>query len=219
MMLEEFYNHLVSSRKLHVEQVLEGFEIILGWETRNKYRILDQDRRPLAYAAEKSSGILGSVVRQFFGHWRAFKIVMFNELKQPMLEMDFPFRFIFKTMHLRRMDGVLIGTVERRFAFFSKKFDVLDAQGRVQARINSSFFKWWTFEFKFGPRKLGTLQKKWSGALSEIFTDKDNFVVTFTDPDLSPELKALMLATSLIVDIVYFENNQGKKSLMNVFDG
>lgn len=74
----------------------------------------------------------------------------------------------------------------------------------------------WTFNFHHGPRKLGNVQKVWAGVLGEFFTDKDNFEVNFDDPNLSPELKTLMLATCLMVDVVYFENNH-KTSIVDNF--
>jgi hypothetical protein len=75
------------------------------------------------------------------------------------------------------------------------------------ARINSSFFHFWTFEFFDRARSLGKIQKKWSGALTELFSHKDNFVISFR-PGLWPDLQVLLLAACLMVDIVYFENNK-----------
>ena len=50
---------------LYINQKLEMAEWI-GFETRNKYQILDQQQRPLAYAAEQGHGIFQQIFRQFF---------------------------------------------------------------------------------------------------------------------------------------------------------
>ncbi len=213
--MNDFKQNLENSKLLHVQQVWEGFEIILGWESRNKYRILDENLNPLAFAAEQSSGLGGTILRQILGHWRSFKVTIFNEEKQKVFDLNFPFRWFFKTMILTDADGRSVGRLEQRLAFFRKKFDVYDKENRLVAKINSSFFKFWTFEFFDGGRSLGKIQKKWSGMLGEIFTDKDNFVVSFT-PMANPETKALMLATCLMVDIIYFENNQGAGSILDM---
>lgn len=213
--MNDFKEHLKESKLLHVQQVWEGFEIVLGWESRNKYRILDEKQNPVGFAAEQSSGLGGTILRQVFGHWRSFKVTIFNQQKQKVFDLNFPFRWFFKTLILTDADGREIGHLEERFAIFRKKFDVYDNQKRVVARINSSFFKFWTFEFFDHGRSLGKIQKKWSGMLGEIFTDKDNFVVTFT-PMTNPDTKALMLATCLMVDIIYFENNQGGGSILDL---
>lgn len=213
--MNDFKEHLKESKLLHVQQVWEGFEIVLGWESRNKYRILDENQNAVGFAAEQSSGFGGTIMRQVFGHWRSFKVTIFNQQKQKVFDLNFPFRWFFKTLILTDADGREIGHLEERFAIFRKKFDVYDNQRRVVAKINSSFFKFWTFEFFDHGRSLGKIQKKWSGMLGEIFTDKDNFVVTFT-PMTNPDTKALMLATCLMVDIIYFENNQGGGSILDM---
>lgn len=203
--IQVFENHLQSLRRLHVQQVWEGFEIVLGWETRNKYRILDEHSRPVAFAAEQSKGIGAALMRQFMGHWRPFEVAIFNENRERMYTLDLPFRWFFKTMFVKTAEGKHLGKLQQRFAIFRKKFDVYNAQGRLVAQINSSFFRFWTFEFYHQGRKLGTIQKKWSGMLGEFFTDKDNFVISYADPSLDPDTKTVMMATCLMVDIIYFE--------------
>lgn len=214
--MNELQQHISTSKILHVQQVWEGFEIVFGFETRNKYKILDENLKPLAFAAEQSTGLLGTIIRQFLGHWRSFKVVIYNENREEEYLLDFPFRWFFKTLFLSDIRGNRIGYLQQRFAIFRKKFDVYDQRGHLIAKINSSFFKFWTFEFFDGNRSLGKIQKKWSGVLGEFFTDKDNFIISYKDPNLNHEVKVLMVATCLMVDIIYFENNQGSnKSVLN----
>jgi len=200
-----FEKHLSECRLLHVQQVWEGFEVVLGFETRNKYKILDENKRPVAFAAEESKGLSGFLFRQFLGHWRTFKVSIYDENQQKIYALNFPFRWFFKTLIVTDVKGKRLGHLQERFAIFRKKFDVYDSNNKVVARINSSFFRFWTFEFKRSTRSIGKIQKKWSGAISELFTDRDNFVMTYTDKTLPTETKALMLATCIMVDIIYFE--------------
>ncbi len=39
-----------------IRQIREKLEIFTGWETANKYSILDEEGRPLGYAAEREGG-------------------------------------------------------------------------------------------------------------------------------------------------------------------
>lgn len=215
-MKTKFEETLLASKKLHVQQVMEGFEILLGYETRNKYRIFDEEMNPIAFAAEASKGLGAALMRGLLKHWRTFEIEIFSQNRELMYRAKFPFRWFFKTLYLENSDGALMGHLQERFALFYKKFDVFDANGRMIAQINSPLFKMWTFEFSKNERKIGTIQKKWSGALTEIFSDKDNFIVSYARPDLNVETKALMMATCLMIDIVYFENNQGAGSVMDL---
>ncbi len=204
--MSDILQRLQNCQNLHVRQVREPFEF-LGFETRNKYRILDDQGASLLYAAEEASGLGGTLLRQFLGHWRSFTVVVFDEDRRPQFHLHFPFRWFFKTLIVTDDKGQTLGTLEQRFAIFRKKFDLLDPRGRTLARINSSFFRFWTFEFFLRGQSLGKIQKKWSGGLTELFTDKDNFVVSYR-PGLSAETQVLMLATCIMVDIIYFENNK-----------
>ena len=56
-----------------------------------------------------------------------------------------------------------------------------------------------------GCRSTALIEKKWSGLLTEMFTDKDNFRVAFLDPGLSAEQRMLVLAAAVFVDLQYFE--------------
>lgn len=211
-MSNQFLQSLRDAEYLHVQQIYEGWEL-LGLETRNKYRILDQEQKPIAYAAEVSTGFLGTLLRMFLKHWRSFEVHIFDNDRNLVFKARFPFRWFFKSFFLQDASGKQLGELRERFGIFYKKFDLLDPFGREVATIRSPLFKLWTFDVKRNNHKLGSIQKKWSGALSEIFTDKDNFVVNFDHKDLELSLKAFLLATTLMVDIVYFENNQGASLL------
>lgn len=202
--MNDVIEKLSSASLLHVQQVFEAWEFI-GIETRNKYKILDENNRPFAFAAEKSTGLGGALLRHFLGHWRSFEITIFNEDKRPICNLRFPFRFFLKTLEVSGVEGESIGRIEQRFSLFRKKFEVSDPHGLLIAEINSGFLKFWTFEFFDKGKSLGKISKKWSGGLSELFTDKDNFVVTFEDSALDYRKKLLMLSTSLMVDLIYFE--------------
>lgn len=208
--MPDFLEKLSQSQILHVRQIHEPWELI-GFETRNKYSVLDEEGRDLAFCAEQSTGWGGRVLRQVFGHWRSFKVLIFDDQKVPLFQLDFPFRWFFKTLFIKSHEGRIVGKLQQRFSFFRKKFDILDPYGRLIASINSPFFKIWTFEFFDRGKSLGKIEKKWSGSLSEIFTDKDNFVIVF-NPRITSEMKILMLATCIMVDIIYFENNKVKVS-------
>lgn len=209
--MSEFIQRLVEADMLQVKQVMEGLELI-GLETRNKYKI-HAGNLDVAFAAEQSTGFGGTILRQILGHWRSFSVTIFDEKRAPIFKLDFPFRWFFKTLFVTDTQGRKVGHLQQRFAIFRKKFDVFDANGMLVAKINSSFFRFWTFEFEDKGRVIGKIQKQWAGILSEAFTDKDNFVISFKNPNLTTDMKVLMLSTCLLVDIIYFENNKA-----SVFD-
>jgi uncharacterized protein YxjI len=189
--------------ELYVRQKRELAEFF-GFETRNKYAISTPDRREVFYAAEQRSGLLGMLALYFLGHWRRFDIAFFDANRQEAFRAHHPFRFFFQRLEVSS-GGRVIGALQQRFAFFTKRFDVLDANGNVILEMKSGLLKLWTFPFFRGEQQVAVIEKKWSGVLSEMFTDKDNFRVGFQDPSLSMDQRMLVLAAAVFVDLQYFE--------------
>ncbi len=196
------------AKKLYVKQVFELGEVF-GFETRNKYRVQDEHGRPIGFIAEQQKGLLGLILRQFLGHWRRFDIHFFDQNKTSLWIARHPFRWYFARLELSEASGKCIGAIERRFAFFSKRFVIEDANGTVILSVNSPFWKIWTFPFvsERGPvyGEVARVSKKWSGVGYEIFTDRDNFLVEFLDETLSEETRSLVLAASVYIDLMFFE--------------
>ncbi|OQW53747.1 MAG: hypothetical protein A4S09_06785 [Proteobacteria bacterium SG_bin7] len=200
---------LSTHRNLIVRQVFEVAEWF-GFETRNKYEILDEHKTPVAYAAEQQKGFFGWLLRQFLGHWRSFDIHIYNSQRQLSMTAHHPFRFIFQRLEVKDNMGRYLGCIQQRFSLISKRFDVQNARGMVVMEVASPIWRIWTFEFFHGSQVVAAIRKKWSGVFSEMFTDRDNFLVEFNDPTLSTDEKQLVLAAAIFVDLKYFENKAGK---------
>ena len=71
--------------------------------------------------------------------------------------------------------------------------------------VSSPIWKIWTFPFMRHEREVAKIEKKWSGFLSEAFTDKDKFLVSYNDQSLSEDERKVILAASIFVDLQYFE--------------
>jgi uncharacterized protein YxjI len=142
----------------------------------------------------------------FLGHWRTFEIHVFDPNRTLWFKALHPFRFFFQRLDVAMADGRVVGAIQQRFALFSKRFDVIAASGQVVLTVKSPLWKPWTFTFTSasGPTELAMVQKKWSGTLTEVFTDADRFRVSFR-PELPLDERVLVLAAALFVDLVYFE--------------
>lgn len=177
---------------------------LAGFETRNKYEILTSAGRPFAFAAEQSKGFAGMVLRYFFGHWRSFEIHFFSPSRQEILVAKHPFRFFFQRLEVFDPQRKFIGMIRQRFGILYKKFDVEDEHGRLIMKMESPLWRLWTFPFLRRGVQVGSVQKRWSGALSEIFTDRDNFAIEFT-PQLTQAERQLIMASAILIDLQYFE--------------
>ena len=184
---------------------------LLGFETRNKYRVSDEQGQEIGFAAEQQKGFLGFILRQVLGHWRTFEIHFFSSHREPIFKAVHPFRLFFQRLEVFSPDGQRIGAIQQRFSILSKKFDVEDSTGQVVMSVKSPIWKIWQFPF-FQAGHLGSevhqkaiIQKKWSGLLNEMFTDKDKFLVEFNDQAMEENMKRVLLAAAIFVDLIYFE--------------
>lgn len=190
--------------KLLVHQVHEVAELF-GFETRNKYEILDESGRQVAWAAEQQKGFLGFLLRHFLGHWRSFTIQIFDAQRRPVILAQHPFRFFFQRLEVFDSAGRKVGAIQQRFSILSKRFDVQNERGMTVFEVASPIWRIWTFTFLHAGRPVATVAKRWSGALFELFTDKDKFLVDFSDGSLKESERSLILAAALFIDLQYFE--------------
>jgi uncharacterized protein YxjI len=196
---------LEQSREILVRQRKELAEIVLNFETRNKYEILSQDGQLLGFAAEQGKGWLAVLARQFFGHWRTFDLHIFDAARNLIWVATHPFRWLFQRLELRDATGGFVGAIQQRFGLLYKRFDVEAGGGRVVLTMAAPRWRLWTFPFLRHGREVACVHKKWSGVLKEAFTDADNFRIAFSSVELSPTERALILAAALFIDLLYFE--------------
>jgi uncharacterized protein YxjI len=198
--------HLERAQELFVVQRRELAELF-GFETRNKYSI-ELGETQLFFAAEQGKGGLAVLARQFLGHFRRFEIAFFDSARAPVMRAIQPFRWILQRLEVALESGRPLGALQQRFSIFYKRFDVLDANGRVTMQVASPFFRPWTFSFQRDGREVARIEKKWSGLLREMFTDADRFRVVFVD-SLDRDERLLLLAAAIFIDLRYFEKTAG----------
>ena len=195
--LSKHQNLLVKQR----HEIAEFF----GFESRNKYQVSDAQGQPILFAAEQSKGFFGFLMRYFLGHWRTFEVFFFNPQRHLVFQAKHPFRFYFKRFEIYDASGRFLGALQKRFSIFSKRFDVEDHRGMAIMEVSSPIWKIWTFPFKQNGKEVASIKKKWSGIFSEAFTDKDNFMVEFTEQNLRNEERQVIVAAAIFVDMMYFE--------------
>jgi hypothetical protein len=199
-----FLQTLASADAIYVSQKFELAEIF-GFETRNRYVIKTDDGQQFGYCAEPKVGFLDAIMRQFLGHWRVFNIVGTDMNNQQVFRAHHPFRWFFQRLDVFGAGDRPLGSLQQRFAWFTKQFDLLDTRGRVVMTMTSPLWKIWTFPIKKDNRDVSVIEKKWSGFSKELFTDADNFRVRFTDLKLTSDERLLLLASAVFIDLLYFE--------------
>lgn len=194
----------------YVHQMREWTEIITGFETRNKYKILDEKGTELGFIAEQRQGLLNTLFRFMLRSHRPMHIKVWNHLRSEVLDIERPFYWLFSDMQIESEKQV-IGHVRQRFSFIYKKYDLIDRSGKPFAFVRAPFWRLWTFPIlDFHNQEKGVITKKWGGFMREVFTDEDKFKVEFKS--FNSEQKAIIFAAAISIDLDYFEENHSNSS-------
>jgi len=187
---------------LVISQKKEWGEILTGFETKNKYVVLDSSGNELYVAVEEGGSML---LRWFLKAWRPFEIHIRKFDQKPVIRVVRPFRFYFHELYIYGENEILLGTIKRNFAILRRIYSVLDSSGKKIFQLFGPILHPWTFEIKDELKEHGKITKKWSGLMKEGFTDADNFGVTFPR-NWTIEQKAIFLGAVFLIDFVHFEN-------------
>jgi hypothetical protein len=196
---------LQGAHALMVKQHVEHLEVISGIETENRYTVYaDNGGNVPLFECEESSGFMQ---RWFLGSSRPFTLrIMSASDRRPFLTVQRPWRFYYHSISVTDADSRVIGTVTRKLSLCTRQYVVTDSAGHEAFRVSGPLFNPWTFNITQGGAQVGEISKKFSGVMQEMFTDADNFGVTF-HREMPLEVKSLVLATVFLIDFMYFEDN------------
>ena len=209
----EFQSLLGSGSEVFIRQRKEWVEILVDWETKNQYEILDAEGNELGSVVEKAGGLFDAMRRGFLRSHRPLEIGVFDRTRAQVLSLARPFFFLFSSLSVSGPHGAAIGRVERRFGVLYKRYDLLDSLGHRFAQISSPRWRLWTFPIEGANGIKANISKKWGGGLREIFSDADTFRIEFGLGGWSEEQRAVILAAAIAIDFDFFENNQGSEGL------
>jgi uncharacterized protein YxjI len=201
--------NLAQANSLIIRQQKEWGEILTGFETKNKYEVVDHFNNPLLEVQEEGGSALTTITRLFLKALRPFTMHLFSPQGAGLFKLTRPFRFYFHELDVSQSNGAPLGKIKRRFAILRRIYSVVDRNGNEIFELFGPLLHPWTFQIKKGGQELGKITKKWSGLVKESFTDADNFGITFPNGiDLSQ--KAVLLGAVFLIDFIHFENS-GKK--------
>ena len=194
-------------QRVMVRQKKEWGEILVGFESKNKFELSDDQGNQLGFAAEEGGGFGAMLGRQVVGQCRRATIHIYDTDGNKLGRGEKPFRWFFQRMEV--FDGdQKIGAVERKFTWLNRRLMVENAAGEEVMEIVGPFFLLGrgTFRLMFQGQEVGKISKKWGGALREMFTDADTFGVECA-PHVPDEIRKILLVATFLIDFTYFENN------------
>ena len=119
-----------------IKQSKEFIEILSGFETTNKYAILDQSGKKIAYMAEVSKGFWCYILRQLLKGARPIEIIVWNNDGKEILLFKSPFRWFFSQMTILAQ-GLKIGLLRYRFSLFHRFYEI-ESKGALLGQIKGS---------------------------------------------------------------------------------
>jgi len=213
---------VVGARRLAIKQVKEWSEILVGYEARNRYEVVDEFGTLLALVAEEGGGFGRWVGRQALGHCRRATLHVLDPSGVEIARIEKPFRWYFHEVSLVE-DGRPLGTVVRRLTLTTTRFAVLGPEHTELISIERGYFDHFrfrgTFRVRLGELDVAVIRKEWRGILAEAFTDADRFAIEYTADDLMPVVKKLLFAATFLIDFTCFENNTRRGGVIEVLGG
>jgi uncharacterized protein YxjI len=102
--------------------------------------------------------------------------------------------------------GNCIGTIQQKFKLIKPSFKIFNNSGMILAEISGDW-KAWNFVIKDSSNvQIGSISKKWAGAMKELFTSADKYNVSI-DPNYSnKENKIAILSGAITIDMVLKES-------------
>jgi len=205
--------YLTQIDQLLVHQKVELLEIVTSFDTENKYHIKNTLGQPI-YSAQEESDCCS---RLFCGPIRPFDMKIVDNFGKEVIHLNRPlacgmccFPHCLQRIEVSAPPGTVIGTVEQEWSIWRPKFAIKDVSGQTVLQIEGplcTFSLCGDVEFRVlgsdGMSQIGKISKQWSGLARELFTDTDNFGISFP-MDLDVKLKALLLGTCFLIVMICF---------------
>lgn len=205
----------MNASSFHVKQKVELLEVLVGWETPNKYTVKDQAGNKIFYVGEES----GCCPRQLCAGMRPFTLTVKDPVGNNILVYDRALDcgccfglFCPDSLTVSTPNGQKLGSVQEQCSLLYPKFNLKDAAGNTVLKIEGPLCPMslgcGQVVFRVTNKNgvsVGTISKEWSGVVRELFTDADYFSISFP-PDLDPSMKAVCLGALFLIDFEYFES-------------
>ncbi len=113
--------------------------------------------------------------------------------------------FILSKITIKNAQGEAIGYIKQKFKLFSPTFNIFNTSEELIAEISGDW-KAWNFTINDAANnQIGSISKKWAGAMKELFTTADKYNVQIEENYANLENKIAILAGAITIDMVLKE--------------
>ena len=112
---------------------------------------------------------------------------------------------ILSKITIKNAQGEAIGYIKQKFKLFSPTFNIFNTSEELIAEISGDW-KAWNFTINDAANnQIGSISKKWAGAMKELFTTADKYNVQIEENYANLENKIAILAGAITIDMVLKE--------------
>ena len=172
----------------------------------NHYNVFDQTGFQTGKIVQRVSG-WHKVLRLFMNKAMfPFFLEVIDNNEQVQVTIRRGWTFWMSKVTIADANGMVLGYIKQKFKFFKPTFRVLDASESEVGLITGDW-KAWNFEIKDQQGNvIGTINKKWAGAMKEIFTSADKYRVSVVPQYAEDTNKVIIVSTAIIVDMIMKES-------------
>jgi len=174
----------------------------------NEYKVYDSVGEQIGVIAQKLS--TGQKIMKLFlnGSMLPFHIEIQDANDNLLSSVSRGWTFWMSKITVNDANGQPIGTIKQKFKFLKPEFTILDTSDNVAGMIKGDW-KAWNFSITDATSKeIGTINKKWGGAVKEIFTNADKYNVTINPEVAEDKIKTLILSAAITIDMVLKEQQK-----------
>ena len=114
--------------------------------------------------------------------------------------------FLLSKIEIKDGNGEVIGIIKQKFKLFKPTFKIYDQADELIAEISGDWKAWNFTIFDALNNQIGSISKKWAGAIKEIFTSADKYNVHIDTIYANQKNKIAILASAITIDMVLKES-------------
>jgi uncharacterized protein YxjI len=180
-------------------------------ELTNQYEIRAADGSSLGYVQQEGQSGARKVLRfvtdvdQFLTH----RLSLYDAAGGKVLSLTRPAKVFKSRLIVEAGDGRPVGEIIQRNVFGEISFDLVDALKQTLGQIKAENWRAWDFSIVDATgTEVARIDKKFVGVAKAVFTNADNYVVDI-GPDVSGDLRLLVLAAATAVDTALKQDSRG----------
>jgi len=168
----------------------------------NEYQVLDDTGNPIGKVKEKVGG--AAMLLRFLINkaMLPFKLEIVDNNEQVQATISRGFTFFMSKITVTMPDGTAPFYIKQRFKLLSAGFTILDSSQQKIGDISGDW-KAWNFTITdISGTEIGRVNKKWGGALKELFTTADKYMVSFDRTEMEYHKKVAIISAAITIDMV-----------------